>query len=272
MKSKIFPIIILVLIFGLGIFLIANKSESTESAEDDMENAALEEMPAKDEMAKLTELMVPDGAITYALDEGSTASYTVQKEFFDQPTVQVTGVTDLVSGKGWYVEESGAFGVDAMIDITGLTSDSEKRDSDILPLFSSTEARIQMLSDGSDSVVLGGAFEEEFPAMLTINGVTKEVMFNVVGNLSADEFDATGTATVMFSDFNMSAPSLLNVFQVGDEIELSFDVSGTMMEMDDMSDDMGADDMMDDGTEDEMVDDMDDMEGKTVEDMEDSVY
>lgn len=173
----------------------------------------------------------PQGSKRYVLSDTSEASYTVQKVFVGKPTAEVIGVTQDVEGAGWYDATGKKFYLKAKIGLDTLKSDSEKRDSDILPLFTPATAMIELNGDNSTDVIsMTEPFETELLANVTIGSVTKEVTFAVTGMLDETKFNAEGTANVLMSDFGIEPPSALNIFTVEDETVLKFKVEGMALE------------------------------------------
>ncbi len=196
-----------------------NESTETNNAMDEKESksATLEEFTA------IIPSDVPETAFKYVLTDKSNASYTVAKTFFEKPGITVTGVTDGVVGAAWYDEESKRYYLKANIDLTKLKSDSEKRDADIMPLFTPPTAMFELIGDNTDGKLsLAEPFETQIAGNLTVGEVTKEVVFDVKGSLSKTSFAAEGMTKAKISDFGITAPSLFEVFSVSDDIDLKF--------------------------------------------------
>lgn len=229
-KNTIIIIFLLVLgLIGTG-FLVRNMSTSTtddsevavetsvEAPEDAME--AEESMEAMMEVPEMTET-----ALNFENFSGEV-NYSVQKRFFSKADDVVTGTAEDVSGSGWFDPETGSFYVEAELDFTDLATDNAKRDEDILPIFETTEIMIKASAEEDERIVLGEEVTIDVPVMLTINGVTRSEVFEVTTTVTETSFEASGSAPLVMSDYEIVAPSLIEVFSVDDSFEVSFDVSG----------------------------------------------
>lgn len=241
-------IIILIVLAGLGFYLVSSNSPSTDSEMADTSTtiSAEESMMEKTDPTMVeSKMMAPETATTYMLTD-STVSYSVQKRFFQKEDDVVTGTTNNVIGEGWYDSETNSFYLEAALDFDDLETDSPKRDDDILPLFSDTAIEVIVRADEEEGVVMGQEFNLELPVMLVINGVERSEIFDVTGTLTEEGFTASGTTSILMSDFNVNPPSLIEVFSVDDEMEISFEVSGIAKETNAMENDttVEEDDMM----------------------------
>ncbi len=201
--------------------------EATPTNESTEANSAMNEEESKsatlEEFSAIIASDVPETALKYVLTSKSNASYTVAKTFFEKPGITVTGVTDGVVGAAWYDEASKRYYLKANIDLTKLRSDSEKRDADIMPLFTPPAASFELIGDNTDDKLsLTEPFETQIAGNLTVGEVTKEVMFDVKGSLSKTSFAAEGMTKTKMSNFDITAPSLFEVFSVADDIDLKF--------------------------------------------------
>jgi polyisoprenoid-binding protein YceI len=173
----------------------------------------------------------PEGSKMYVLSDTSQASYTVTKVFVGKPQAEVVGVTEEVQGAGWYDDASKKFYLKADIALDKLKSDSEKRDEDIMPLFTPATATIELNGDNMNGAIsMTEPFETQLTADLTIGSVTKPVTFDVKGTLDDSKFTAEGTTEVMMSDFGITPPSALDIFSVEDKTTLKFNVEGLSLE------------------------------------------
>ncbi len=177
--------------------------------------------------SKFVTVSAPQGSKKYVVSNNSEASYTVTKVFVGKPQATVVGVTEDVEGAGWYDVEGKKFYLKAEIGLDSLKSDSEKRDADILPLFTPATATIVLNGDNStDAISMTEPFETQLTVDVTIGTVTKPVVFDVKGMLDEDKFTAEGTTLVKMSDFGITPPSALNIFSVEDDTTLKFNVTG----------------------------------------------
>lgn len=75
-----------------------------------------------------------------------------------------------------------------------------------------------------DSVEIGGTVEFTMVGELTIRDVTTEVTFTVTATaVSATQISGTAVATVLRSDYGLTIPSVPNVANVEDEVDLYID-------------------------------------------------
>lgn len=235
MNKKTVILIILVLIAApVGYLLLNNKSlensmESNAPVIENSQDTSMETTEDVDTMIKTEDenamMKAPEGALTYMLTQPSTASYTAQKRFLEKEDAVVVGTTDNLNGEGWFDLANQDMYLNAQIDLGILKSDSEKRDEDVLKMFNTTLATL-VLNSVEGEIMLDTPFDTTANVTLTVNGVAKEVTFNVTGTVTETGFTATGNGMVNISDFNITPPSMLEVFTVDDGIELTFDVTG----------------------------------------------
>lgn len=240
-NTKFILIIPLVLILGATVLLMTIKNKPSQEAKKQNDPVVTEEKPVAYEKKETTQSTtpnfgmyvtgeVPETAKKYMITKG-VASYTVNKVFVGKPVAVVTGVTELVEGAGWYDETSKKFYLKAKIDLKGLKSDSEQRDSDILPLFVPPMAVFEINGDNSNDILtLAEPFETNLVGNLTVGNTTKELTFIVSGTLTEESFAAQGSTKVNMSEFGIKTPSLLNVYTVEDMTELKFEVEGTRLQ------------------------------------------
>jgi polyisoprenoid-binding protein YceI len=242
-KTLILGLIILLGVGGLIAYRMAANSSSeeakpqqpvvqqTETPESTTTPTQTEGNDPESTYNELITVTAPTGSTRYVLTDNSEASYTVRKVYVGKPGAQVTGVTEDVVGAGWYDGQGKKFYLKANIGLDTLKSDSEQRDSDILPLFTPATASIVINGDNSTDVIsMTEPFETQIKADLTIGSVTKTVTFNVNGMLDESKFTAEGTADILMSDFGIKAPSALNIFTVEDATVLKFKVEGMALE------------------------------------------
>jgi len=55
--------------------------------------------------------------------------------------------------------------------------------------------------------------------------MSQDIPFSVTVSGQGSEARATGSASFLLSDFNLEAPSLLNVYTVSDVLAVTFDIS-----------------------------------------------
>ena len=226
-------VVVLVGVAGLVVIYDGNKqNQAKEAVKAEVEQAALTQpvepkVAAAETQAQNTDENNQDqtveGTLTYTISNG-TVSYTAQKRFLQKEDAVVVGTTPEVTGNGSFDVATGAVKLAAALDFKTIKSDSAKRDSDILPIFKDTKVSINVDAPIS-GVKVGEAFTAKVPVMLTINGVTKEVVFTVSGKLTESSLQAKGEANIKMSDFGVKAPSAAGIFTVDDEIMISFNIT-----------------------------------------------
>jgi polyisoprenoid-binding protein YceI len=208
----IFAVLTIVLFGVIAYFQLSNTSAKNEP------NTAV-----STETHESTESMsVPNGSYTYNISEGS-ASYTALKKFFTKPEQYVTGTTEEVTGNGWFNSSDGSGYVKVLLNIDSIKTDNAKRDTDVQDLFSDHTVVFIANIPASD-IKIDQPFEKEIPGNLTLNGITKDVIFKVSGTVNEADLIALGSTTVKMSDFAINPPSLAGVFTADDNLELKFDI------------------------------------------------
>lgn len=197
--------------------------DSSVSAETDNEDTASENAEATNDNANDdNDQPAATGPTTYAFASGSNVQYVVQKGWVKRPAEDVVGTNNAVSGDTVYNGSTG------MLDRVNLTVDSQKfssgsggRDGEVRGWLNGP-IKIALptpLKVGSGAINTTGAFD------LTINGVTKRVSFSVNGNASPEKIEATGSANITMSDFNVDPPSILGVYSVKDAMTVRFNLN-----------------------------------------------
>lgn len=181
-------------------------------------------MEAGDKMDK--EGMSTDGGAMmasndYMIASGTTASYIVQKGWLNKPTEEVVGSTSSVTG---------TFSYDAQADTVSdlkVTIDSQTFDSGA----GGRDKYVQDLFDGPITVMstetmksVDGSFDTTVPMTLTINGTSKKLDFKVSGTATENSLTAKGSASFKLSDFGIDPPSAVGVYNVADEMAVSFNL------------------------------------------------
>ena len=236
MMKKVAILVVVVLLAGAGYYfyttqynqsqdLSMSKDDSMMMMEDKMEKEDNDAMMMEDKMEKVE---MPESALKYELTQDSVAMYVVQKRFLTKEDAEVVGTTENVTGEGWFDVATQQMYLMADVNLNTLASDSETRDKDVLDMLVDTTAKL-VLSEIEDEVVLGTPFTTIGTAQVTINKVTNPVTFSIEGTVTETGFTATGSANVLMSDFDLTPPSLLNVYSVDDEMELKFDVTAELV-------------------------------------------
>ena len=239
-KQYILILIALLVLVGLGFYFVTSNSDSTplqpENVNTNTRGQPLvmeDTSPAMDGKVMSPEFSLfieraPEGSMVYEITSGS-ASYTAQKRFLQKEDSVITGTTDVVSGYGWIVKETGALNLHAEVDLVALATDSEQRDKDVQAMLEDKMGKLD-LELASSNIVDGETFSLETPATLIINGFEREVTVAIEGTVAEEDFDATGSFTILMSDFGVTPPSLAGVFTVDDEIVINFEVSGDLLQ------------------------------------------
>ena len=112
------------------------------------------------------------------------------------------------------------------VDISGLTSDSRRRDREIRSQWLEsarypTAVFTPITIDGLPGVYVDGrAIPVRIAGNLGVHGVTKPVTFAGTVTLSGQSLTGDATATVLMTDFGFDPPSLLGFLQAQNQVEL----------------------------------------------------
>lgn len=238
-KQYLLILIALLILGGLGFYFVTSNSETDPLQPENVATKPVDQIteptevvPVVEEKTMSPELKLfveraPEGSMIYDISSGS-ASYVAQKRFLQKDDSVVTGTTESVTGYGWIMLETGALNLHANVDLIALATDSPQRDKDVLGMFEETNATLD-LELATSTIVVGEEFTLETPATIVINGFEKEIPVSIAGTLAEEDFDATGTFTILMSDFGVTPPSLAGVFTVDDEIVVNFKVSGDLL-------------------------------------------
>ena len=234
-KKMLIPIVLILILIPIGL-LVKNSMttsepiETVELEEDTvMENETSTEEPI-DALGVFSRNTVPTGAYRYILSD-SSAMYGAQKRFLSKEDEEVVGTTNDVVGAAWFEPETQDMYLEAEIGLSTLSTGTSGRDNDVQELLTSKIAKIIVTSDSfSNTINLGEEFDVPITAQVTINNVTRDVVFNTQGMIDAETFDVSGAGSINMSEFGIAPPSLANVFTVDDEIELRFQARGEALE------------------------------------------
>ena len=230
--NKQSTIIIILIILGLvGAYLLISNGQNNGTDQTSQADSAVVEdaMEAVDKGESMM-MEAPEGATSYDLSS-ATVSYTAQKRFLEKEDAEVVGTTSAVTGSGWLDAVNNAFYFMANLEFTDLATDSPKRDADVAAgFFDDTAVSITVNVEEEAGLVLGEEVTLEVPVLLNINGVERSEIFEVTTTVTEEGYAASGSSSIMMSDFGINPPSLLNVYTVDDEIELSFDIEGSALE------------------------------------------
>lgn len=161
----------------------------------------------------------------FIIQEGSTVSYVAQKVFLSKPTLEVVGTNSSIQGAITIDDEARAVSVHVQIDPSHFKTDSSRRDGDVAKMFDgpiSVEGK-DITAEGvmGDGNVVSGTVDLN----VTINGITKTLPFEITASLENDTISAEGSSEIMMSEFDVTPPSLLNVYTVEDALGLRFDIT-----------------------------------------------
>jgi polyisoprenoid-binding protein YceI len=221
---------------------------SDTSAENPTVDVVAIETPTESAAAIVAE---PTGAVatgeamTFVIDpSASTATYAVDEEFLSGALerlgkqagqVVTTGSTSAVSGEmtldmtGPEPAASGEFAV----DISTLQSDSGGRDRRIreqwLESASYPTARFTITGVEGLATTYAPGETVTFSLLgdLTIRDVTQPTTLDVTASLDGNTLTGTATTGILMTDFGFEPPNMLNLFQVGNEVDLTIEFKMT---------------------------------------------
>lgn len=219
---KLNKIIVIALLISTT-FVLAGCGLTKKKSEPVQEATSIKTVEDEPMMDKEKVMEIPEGAIAYTINANSQASYQVNKVYFGKPSVLVKGTTKSVTGEGYANFDTQNFALEAEIDLYDLTTDSEKRDSDIQPLFGEQKANVKLVSI-EGQIEQGKNFTTSAILAITINGKTQEVPFEIEGNFAEDMLKVTGKGNVSIEGFGIKAPGAEGIFEVQDDVELSFSI------------------------------------------------
>ena len=138
-------------------------------------------------------------------------------------TSAITGVV-VLSSSGAVVPGTSSFSV----DITGLKSDSTRRDGYIqrntlqTAQFPKVELAIKELRGLKYPLPASGELKFELVGDLTVHGVTKPSTWQVTGTPKDGGLSGTATTSFAFTDFGLTKPRVASVLSVEDTIALEY--------------------------------------------------
>jgi polyisoprenoid-binding protein YceI len=165
-----------------------------------------------------------ENEIIYTIKEGEV-TYGADKQFLGKDGENVIGTSTEVQGTGYWNKDTSEIELSAAVNLAALSSGSEKRDTDIQPLFTTKMATFRLEPTKVD-IKMGENFEQDITGTLIINGVSKTVTFKTKGMVTETNFNAEGTSMIKMSDFNVTDPNMAGMFTVADELPISFKVAG----------------------------------------------
>jgi polyisoprenoid-binding protein YceI len=162
---------------------------------------------------------------------GNEARYRVREQLlgFDLPNDAV-GVTPRISGV-MVVDAAGRIlaGSRIVVDLSDLTSDSDRRDNFIRRRTLDTEAHPEAVFLPRQIIGLDGpippAGEASFRIAgdMTVRGVTRPTVWDVTARRDGDAVIGTATTRFPFARFDLEIPRVRSVLSVDDEVRLEYD-------------------------------------------------
>ncbi len=199
---------------------------------DDASSAAT---PAAAAAATTPTVAAPAAAAqVYRIDAAqSSATYKVSETFLDDNTVgEAIGTTSAIAGDILIDRANpGASQVgEIVVDISQLTSDSERRDNAIrrnwlesakYPLATFNNATI---SDLPTTLSEGVPFSFKLTGAMNLHDTTSPLTWDVTLTLDGDTLRGTATTTFKMSAFNVEAPDIAGIVRAEDDVLLTLDL------------------------------------------------
>jgi hypothetical protein len=176
---------------------------------------------------------VSDGSVRMVIaPAGNTARYLVREQLagFDFPNDAV-GETDAISGAVVFTAD-GEINQDEssiVVDITGLTSDRDRRDGFIQrrTLESETYPTVELVPIQTRGLEFplpsSGTATFDIVGYLTIKDVTEVTSWRVTAQFNNGNMTGTARTEFTFDEFGMEKPSVGSVLSVADAIRLELD-------------------------------------------------
>ncbi len=173
-------------------------------------------------------------AQVYRIDAAqSVATYTVSETFLDDNRVgDAIGTTSAIAGDILIdrANPSASQIGEIVVDISQLTSDSERRDNAIrrnwlesakYPLATFNNGTI---SDLPGTLSEGTPFTFKITGDMTIHDTTSPVIWNVTMTLDGNTLRGSATTEFKMSDFNVQAPDIAGIVKAEDDVLLTLDI------------------------------------------------
>ena len=174
-----------------------------------------------------------EGGVVLTVEEGSAARYLVGEQLVRIPNpIVAVGETSDVSG-------AIVFGADGAVDaaasiisvgLSGFVSDEDRRDNYVrsrlfdTSRFPRAELAVRETPGLPFPIPESGEAAFQIIGDLTIQGVSKSVVWDAAATFSADSAEGSASTTVTFDDFGLSKPSFAFIISVEDEIRLEMDM------------------------------------------------
>ena len=146
----------------------------------------------------------------------SKISYSVDKVFLSKPMEKITGTTNDISGILNYAQNK--ISADLIVPTLNIKTGNDKRDEDVRKILGE-EIKIEVKER---EFIL--PLENKIPILITVGGQTNEVMFDVIAKDEENIITFAGKSILLMKLFGIEPPSMLEVYKVSDEVELSFEL------------------------------------------------
>lgn len=146
----------------------------------------------------------------------SKISYSVDKVFLSKPMEKITGTTNDISGTLNYAQNK--ISADLIVPTLNIKTGNDKRDEDVRKILGE-EIKIEVKER---EFIL--PLENKIPILITVGGQTNEVLFDVTAKDEENIITFTGKSILLMKLFGIEPPSMLEVYKVSDEVELSFEL------------------------------------------------
>lgn len=119
------------------------------------------------------------------------------------------------------------------VQLANLTTDQDRRDNRVreaLEVDTYPEATfiITSVSEVDESIPLDQERTFQMTGMMTLHGVEKEVTWEVKARRDGDIMTALATITILYTDFNITAPDIAGFVSVDDDVTLQMDIVATL--------------------------------------------
>ena len=157
----------------------------------------------------------------FTIGEGSEATFTVNEKlaWLDLPNdavMRTTGIagTIYLDGQATVIE----------LDLHLMTSDSDRRDGYVrnrmFPDHRTATFTVSDLGDLPDPLPEGEEIARQVPGELSIKGVTKPIVFDVVARKDPDKLFVLGRTTFTWADLELPPPNIPGRIEVKDEVQV----------------------------------------------------
>ncbi len=138
-------------------------------------------------------------------------SFMVQKVFLEKPTEMVTGKISDLDGDLQY--SNGILARTINASTMALTTGADKRDSEVKKFLGSN------LTATISEVAFALNTTQTVPVTLTVNDVSKEIPFELMGQSNPDgSIHLMGTSKFLMSELGVTAPSMAGIYSVEDDV------------------------------------------------------